>query len=334
MKEVLTKYDKQWTLQYEKLVEFKRQNGHCIVLIEYEQDKSLGRWIRTQRDLRYHNKLTQDRKDKLDEIGFLWKVDCIAAHVCGDDKRWRQQYEKLVEFQRQHEHCRVPSKYKEDVTLGRWVDAQRRRTLQNTKKNLLPYRKELLNQIGFAWKVDLAVRHADSIAGRVFGDDKKWRQQYEKLVEFQRQHEHCRVPCKYKEDVSLGHWVRTQRDVCTHNKLTQDRKDKLDEIGFVWKVDRTTAARVIAEDKKWHQQYKRLVEFKRKNGHCIVPQGYEQEKYLGNWVASQRAFHTSNRLRQYRKYKLDEIGFVWKIDNLAARGCSSSTNDDVRYPVI
>jgi hypothetical protein len=43
--------------------------------------------------------------------------------------------------------------------------------------------------------------------------------------------------------------------------MRQDRKDLLDDIGFVWN----------AEVHQWHLQYEKLVELKQKNGHCLLP---------------------------------------------------------------
>jgi hypothetical protein len=43
----------------------------------YEQDKSLGRWVVTQRI--YYNKMLPDRKELLDEMGFVWKAVALAA---------------------------------------------------------------------------------------------------------------------------------------------------------------------------------------------------------------------------------------------------------------
>ncbi len=120
--------------------------------------------------------------------------------------------------------------------------------------------------------------------------------------------------------------------------MRQDRKELLDEIGFVWKVDTaiwqadSIAAHAPGDNKTWHQQYDKLVEWKRKNGHCIVPRGYKEDKSLGYWVSKQRAFHSTNKLRQDRKEPLDELGFVWNVCNLAAR--SSTTDDNVRGLVI
>ena len=88
-----------WNLQYEKLIEFKRKNGHCIVPRGCEQDISIGGWVRHQRYSHTKNIMRPDRDKLLVKIGFVWRLDPIAAHTSGaaahtisDDKRWHQQY--------------------------------------------------------------------------------------------------------------------------------------------------------------------------------------------------------------------------------------------------
>jgi hypothetical protein len=192
----------------------------------------------------------------------------------------------------------VPQGYKQDKSLGMWVDTQR---VVHTKNKMRQDRKELLDDIGFVWKADgIATTH-------VSGDDKKWRNQYEKLVEFKHKNGHCLLPQKYKEDMSLGMWVNNQRGRPANNKLQIDRKKLLDEIDFVWRVD---------NDARWKKQYEQLVAFIRKNGDCLVPQGYEEDASLGKWVSKQRMNHASNIILTERKKLLDKIGFVWKAGTL------------------
>ena len=45
--------------------------------------------------------------------------------------------------------------------------------------------------------------------------------------------------------------------------MTDERKEKLDAIGFLWKV---------RERADWNDRYQELVEYKNENGHCVVPQ--------------------------------------------------------------
>jgi hypothetical protein len=147
----------------------------------------------------------------------VWKV--------GDEK-WNKQYEKLVEFKRKNGHCLVP-RYHEDTPFGNWLNEQRKLHANNTVRL---DRKELLNKLGFVWSVAKSAQ---------------WNKQYGKLVEFKRKHGNCLVRrSRYQEDASLGMWVDQQRTAHTNNKMRVDRKVLLDEIGFVWKVYRSSTTDV------------------------------------------------------------------------------------------
>ena len=47
------------------------------------------------------------------------------------------------------------------------------------------------------------------------------------------------------------------------SQMTDDRKQKLDALGFIWKV---------RERADWNDRYEQLLEYKKENGHCVVPQ--------------------------------------------------------------
>jgi hypothetical protein len=103
-----------------------------------------------------------------------------------------------------------------------------------------------------------------------------------------------------------------------------DHKELLDELGFVWNV----------EDHQWNLQYEKMVEFKRKNGHCVVkkitgPKDAGLNKTLGKWVANQRGRHANNKLRLDRKVLLDELGFVWRAATVPTH--SSTTDVSCRW---
>jgi hypothetical protein len=226
----MTEVEKQWNMKYEQLVEFKRKTGHCIVPHRYEQDKSLGIWVRTQRNYHKQNKLRQDRKRILDEIGFAWNAEGARNLGHSEQKIWHQQYRKLVEFKRKNGHCMVPFKYKQDKSLGHWVSNQRARHV------MLQDRKDLLDELEFVWRV-----REPPIVSK--GDDDalhmQWKKQYDKLVEFKRMNGHCRVP----QTASLGWWVSNQRSRHSENKMIPNRKKLLDELDLVWSKAGTLADR-------------------------------------------------------------------------------------------
>jgi hypothetical protein len=140
-------------------------------------------------------------------------------------------------------------------------------------------------------------------------DDKKQNKQHEKLLKLKQEKGHCMVPFKHKQDKSLGIWVSTQQTFRETNQIWLDWKTFLDEIGFAWKAD---------GDKLWHQQHEKIVEFKRKTGHCLVPRTYEQDKFLGQWVGHQRNHHVNDKTRPDQKELLERMGFAWKAHTLEA----------------
>jgi hypothetical protein len=76
-----------WNKQYEKLVEFKQKNGHCSLPQRNEGDASLGRWVARQRSGNNNNTIRPDRKELLDEIGFVWKAVTLADRSSTTDVR-------------------------------------------------------------------------------------------------------------------------------------------------------------------------------------------------------------------------------------------------------
>jgi hypothetical protein len=151
------------------------------------------------------------------------------------------------------------------------------------------------------------------------GADKKWNEQYQKLVEFQGKNGHCLVPRRYQEDVSLADWVATQRGRHAKTTIPLDREVLLNEIGFVWRVPNSAPS--------WQQQYEKLVEFKQKKGHCIVPAKYQEDASLGHWVSKQRQVHAKNNMPQEREALLNEIDFVWKAETGGRAAARSSTTN-------
>jgi hypothetical protein len=63
---------------------------------------------------------------------------------------------------------------------------------------------------------------------------------FEKLQEFAKDNEHCKVPKGYIKDPELANWVRNQRLEYANlqrnkkTRMTADRVDRLNEMGFKW----------------------------------------------------------------------------------------------------
>jgi hypothetical protein len=65
-----------WRKRYDQLIRFKEINGHCNVPQRYATNVELGRWVKDQRTFKTKGKLSQERIDLLNDIGFSWKLTC------------------------------------------------------------------------------------------------------------------------------------------------------------------------------------------------------------------------------------------------------------------
>lgn len=204
----------------EKLQAYKEDHGDCMVDSSCMDQELLGFVQNVRAQHRKWKKgesstLNEDRRQLLDDLGFVWSVQSAV---------WEQQFEQLLKFKSEFGHSNVPANYT-DSSLYRFVVVQRRdyKLLQSGEsKRMTPERQGKLESIGFAWNTN----------------DTRWMQRYSELKKFQRRHEHCNVPIKYKENRQLGSWVRNQRAQFRYlmsgkkSTLTPVRIDMLKKLGF------------------------------------------------------------------------------------------------------
>jgi len=122
--------------------------------------------------------------------------------------------------------------------------------------------------------------------------DALWNKRYRELVDFEFLHGHCDVPQRYPLNKALGKWAHKQKQLLQNKGgiMRADRYTALEKIGF-------TRSLVPRSKLSWNERYAELVEFRRLNGHCQVPQRYPLNPALGKWVHNQR-----QALRKQKKY--------------------------------
>jgi hypothetical protein len=94
-----------WEEMFERLVTFKKENGHCLVPNRYPPDPSLGSWVSTQRrQYKIMNlkgwyettPMSPERVTRLESIGFAWETK-DPRHVL-----WETRFEQLVKYKEKH----------------------------------------------------------------------------------------------------------------------------------------------------------------------------------------------------------------------------------------
>ena len=256
-----------WEEGFSALEKFKAREGHCNVPAKHREGTlQLGNWVINQRVRTVSN----EHRQRLNKIGFVWN----AREV-----RWEDGFAALKQFKAREGHCNVSTSHVEGTfKLGTWVSRQR-----NTKDNMSKERKKRLDKLGFVW---------DTL-------ETSWEDGFAALKQFKAREGHCNVSTSHVEGTfQLGRWVDRQR--VNKDTMFNERKKRLDKLGFVWN----------ALEARWEDGFAALKQFKAREGHCKVPQGYREGASfrLGQWVAVQRR---NTKMSNERRQRLDKIGFVW-----------------------
>ena len=326
-KEARNENKQQWNNMFGCLEQYKFKYGDTKVPKRYKDDKQLGIWVDTQRsqykklqqkiangetDVK-SNRLTEDRIQRLNEVGFVWSIR--------DD--WQTHYNELVKYKSIHGHCNVPARYPLNNRLGIWVTSQRQQfKLRNQGKeadtqtkrsiSLTEERIKLLDDIGFLW----SLRSNATIA-------ENWHENFVQLCTFKAQFGHCIVPPKYEPNRSLGAWCGSQRSF--HRQYTkakssgqslgniainEDRIGKLEEIGFDWTNRKDEAI--------WKKFLEDIRAFKLTYGiDCPVPFDFKENPGLGSFAqaqCAQRVLYDQGKpssLDASKIAELDSLGFCW-----------------------
>lgn len=251
-----------WEESFLKLVDFKKNHGHCNVPNRYKSHLFLARWISTQRTKK--SSLSCERKKRLDDLGFTWDPY---------DKLWEVNFLKLIKFKNKNGHCNVPRRFIDDPSLSIWVGNQR-----GKKEILSNERKNRLNDLGFDWVVfdtawetnyrkllefktkygNFIISHSIDSPLSVWATDQRssrknlspdkikklndinfdwkprsqrWEKNFQNLLVFRHTYGHCEVPRNF-QDTNLSNWVHNQRR--RKKSIEADRIHKLDGVGFTW----------------------------------------------------------------------------------------------------
>lgn len=180
----------------------------------------LGPWLA---QLRVHRRsgirsayLTPDRIAALDAIGMVWEVQ---------DYLWERNYNAAVRYHCAYGHLDVPTNYvdSEGIRLGMWLSIMRscRRGMNTQRAELTAEQIARLDALGLNWS------------------DKKdaaWNAAYTEACKYKQEHGDLKIPARYvtENGFSLGRWIRRQREIHNESKLSDVRKQKLDELGMIW----------------------------------------------------------------------------------------------------
>ena len=262
-----------WERPYKELEQYQKKHGHINIARTDTLYGALGKWLATNRQNYYANKLSLERIKKLDALGIVWNPR---------ESQWLENYEVLKSFYQEYGHCNVATTDKAWGTLGNWLAVNRGAYYKN---KLSLERIEKLESLSVIWN----------------SKENKWLDNYEMLKIFYKEHGHVNVPTADKSWGSLGDWLVTNRSAYQKDKLPLERIKKLDSLGIDWNP----------LEAQWEKPYKELEQYQKEHGHINIARTDTLYGALGKWLATNRRNYYSNKLSLERIKKLDALGIVW-----------------------
>lgn len=211
---------------------------------------------------------------------------------------WDLMYAEAKKYFEEHGDLMVPAKYKTKtgLSLGSWLNTQRK--IHNGKEEgfLTQDQIDKLNALNIVW---------DSYHNLV------WEKNYLEAKEYYERFGDLRVPAKYVTETGfpLGVWIVMMRKARADQRfsiVTEERIQRLDEIGMSWNV--------ISD--QWERNYLEAVDYYREHGDLIVTKDYVTPNgiKLGYWIARLRINRKASKLTDDQINRLNQIGMAWDAD--------------------
>ena len=190
-----------------------------------------------------------------------------------------------------------------------------KKKLEKTEHDLENTKKELERALAKAGDVDEDDGEVTDSEDSIDGSD-TWTQMFKELREYRAVHGSFKVDKNANK--KLCKWVAYQRFTYMNlkvgknkQKISPDRVDKLESIGFTWGGKYPTPP-------TWEERYQELLKHKKTMGHCKVRINPSNPSPLAKWIMAQRIEYkrmnngkdsliTPEQIQQLR-----EIGFKWK----------------------
>jgi hypothetical protein len=200
--------EEQWNEGFEYLKQYIEEFGHSSVPrnLKYK-GYSLANWIHNQRQYK-------DRTD-LKRIQLLESLPQWSWNRFED--KWDKGFSFLKKYVEEFGHAKVHPNLKYKIfNLGDWTAKQR-----YARNELEPEKiKQLESLPEWSWNLY----------------EERWNKGFEYLKQYVNEHNHARVPIRFKyEDFNLGAWVSQQR--LKKENLDLERIAKLESLnGWVWSM--------------------------------------------------------------------------------------------------
>ena len=155
----------------------------------------------------------QDSGVRYHAVEWLRKIEAESAFWNSEEDSWNRKFQALLAYKSSNGNCNVSKSY--NLQLIHWVNRQRQ---LKRKDKLNAEKTKRLETIGFSWNPIEDV----------------WNRMFEALQQYKSSNDDCDVPQSYPLNQKLGNWVGPQRVAKKSGKLSSDKIQKLNQLGFEW----------------------------------------------------------------------------------------------------
>lgn len=212
---------------------------------------------------------------------------------------WEIYFQAAKEYFDEHDNLDVPKRYVTDsgLTLGMWLNTQRRVYSGKTPGNLTKAQIARLNEIGMRWENAAELN---------------WQNAYNHAKEYFETYGNLDVKASYVCDdgFKLGRWIANMRTAYSNNSVaaSSDHVKMLDEIGMLWSKNNAL----------WERNYLEAERYYSEHGNLNVPHNYITEGgvKLGAWIYKLKKLNGGSAsdgaaLTDEQKDRLTAIGMEW-----------------------
>jgi len=257
-----------WEVNYQAAKDYYQTYGNLNVPVGHRTESGiqLGVWISNQRRLyngKYHGTLTQERIDRLDQIGMIW-TNRYESH-------WECMYQIAEDYYIEHGHLKMPVYHttQTGAQLGRWVHRQ-----MNDRDSLPEEKIRRLDAIGMVWTSNWDSRYETALA----------------FLENDPQYELSQATVI--GGFWVGKWLVQQLRSMEKGTLSPEKAEKMRLL-----VEKTGITSQSQAQRRWMRQYERACSLFEKYGPYQEWKSIPGTKGTLRWVAEQLRRMESGQLR-------------------------------------
>jgi hypothetical protein len=279
-----------WSQVFNIAKKYKEEHGDFKIDIHDKyMGVYLGYWLINQ--INNYDGLTDKQKEKLESIGFDWNEESLCTDsISKFDSVWMENFKLLEDYKKENKNLLLSclEVYKGE-NLGAWLYRQR---VAYAKGNLSESRQTLLTGLGVflgSW------------------DEDGWNYKYTYAKDYYTKNGNLSVPVGYTVGgFNLYSWIHFQKQKQLRNELSEERVQKLSDIGMKWSKTYADKWKINYEiAKKFHAEFGSL--------DTVRNQVYDGIN-LDAWLNNQRRAKRGEKHRNISSEQislLDELGMKW-----------------------